>query len=55
MNAEQAMVMHECAKKSVAGELTFPEIIGRLAAVGVERYHLAIQDRVVVEICCQRV
>lgn len=39
MNAEQTRVVHECALGALIGELTFPEIVGRLAAIGVERYH----------------
>jgi uncharacterized protein YbcV (DUF1398 family) len=39
MNAEQAKVIHECARGALREELAFPEIIGRLADVGVERYH----------------
>lgn len=29
----------ECAAGSLAGTLTFPEVVAKLAAVGVERYH----------------
>jgi uncharacterized protein YbcV (DUF1398 family) len=39
MNAEQSNVMQDCAQGALSGELTFPDIVGRLAAVGVERYH----------------
>jgi uncharacterized protein YbcV (DUF1398 family) len=39
MNAEQAEVMKACCAASLSGALTFPEIVGRLDAVGVERYH----------------
>lgn len=39
MNAERGEAVRECARGSLAGELTFPEVVGRLAAVGVERYH----------------
>jgi uncharacterized protein YbcV (DUF1398 family) len=39
MNSEQTKVMQGCAHGALSGELTFPEIVGRLAAVGVERYH----------------
>jgi uncharacterized protein YbcV (DUF1398 family) len=39
MNAEQTRVVQDCAKGSLAGELAFPEVVGRLIAVGVERYH----------------
>jgi hypothetical protein len=39
VNAAKVLVMRECARGSLAGELTFPEVVGRLAAIGVERYH----------------
>jgi uncharacterized protein YbcV (DUF1398 family) len=39
MNAQQAKVMETCAAGALSGELAFPEIVGRLAAIGVERYH----------------
>ncbi len=39
MNAEQTQLIHECAQGALTGELTFPEIVGRLTRVGVERYH----------------
>ena len=39
MNAEQTRVMEECAQGALSGELAFPEIVGRLAAIGVQRYH----------------
>jgi uncharacterized protein YbcV (DUF1398 family) len=39
MNAERSKVMQECAQGALSGELTFPEIVGQLVAVGVERYH----------------
>lgn len=39
MNHDQEAAMRECAAGSLAGTLTFPEIIGRLARHGVERYH----------------
>ncbi len=39
MEAKLSQVMHECAQGSHSGQLTFPEVVGRLAAVGVERYH----------------
>ncbi len=32
--------MRECAAGSLAGKLTFPEVVGRLSAIGVERYHV---------------
>jgi uncharacterized protein YbcV (DUF1398 family) len=39
MNAEQTQLMQGCARGALTGELTFPEIVGRLAEIGVERYH----------------
>jgi uncharacterized protein YbcV (DUF1398 family) len=39
MNAEQIQEVQACAAGSLSGELTFPAIVGRLAGVGVERYH----------------
>lgn len=39
MNAEQTAVIEECARGSLTAELTFPQIVGKLAAIGVERYH----------------
>jgi len=39
MNADQTKVIQGCAQGSLSGALTFPEIVGRLAEIGVERYH----------------
>jgi catechol 2,3-dioxygenase-like lactoylglutathione lyase family enzyme len=39
VNTEKIRVMQECARGSLAGELTFPEVVSRLVEVGVERYH----------------
>ena len=39
MKAELIQVMHSCAQGSLKGELAFPEIVSRLAEIGVERYH----------------
>ena len=39
MNAEQIRVANECARGSLTGEMTFPEVVGKLSGVGVERYH----------------
>src|SRR5262245_5484602 len=39
MHADHANLLQKCAQGALSGELTFPEIVGRLAAVGVERYH----------------
>lgn len=39
MNAEQAQVIQGCNKGALTGEIAFPEMVGRLAQIGVERYH----------------
>ena len=39
MNAEQTQVIQGCAQDALAGEINFAEIVGRLAQIGVERYH----------------
>jgi len=39
MNAEQTQVIQGCAKGALSAEITFPEIVDRLAQIGVERYH----------------
>ncbi|WP_437227626.1 DUF1398 domain-containing protein [Planctomicrobium sp. SH661] len=39
MNADKQQVLEKCAAGALKGELTFPEIIGLLAEIGVERYH----------------
>jgi len=33
-----ATVLRECRDLSLAGRIAFPEVVGRLAAIGVERY-----------------
>ena len=39
MKQEIIAVMHECAIRSDAGTITFPEVAGKLAGAGVEWYH----------------
>ena len=39
MSAEQTQIVQGCTRGALNGELTFPEIVGRLAQIGVERYH----------------
>ena len=39
MNTQQTQVLQECAQGAWTGKFTFPEIIGKLAEIGVERYH----------------
>lgn len=39
MNSEQANVVRECADQSAAGMIHFGELVARLSAAGIERYH----------------
>lgn len=39
MDTRTAEVMQACAAGALNGTLTFPQIVGQLAALGVERYH----------------
>lgn len=39
MKAEHSRVLQDCANGALSSALTFPEIVGRLADMGVERYH----------------
>ncbi len=39
MNSETTQVVERCACGALSGELTFPEIVGMLADIGIERYH----------------
>lgn len=39
MNAEHAETIQECSQGALTGALTFPEIVGKLGQIGVERYH----------------
>jgi len=39
MNADHTQVIQGCSRGALTGEVTFPEIVGRLAQIGVERYH----------------
>lgn len=39
MNSDQVLTVYECVRGSLTGELNFPQIVGKLAAIGVERYH----------------
>jgi uncharacterized protein YbcV (DUF1398 family) len=36
---EQAQVIREVARASLAGEIAFPQVVGSLTSVGVEGYH----------------
>jgi len=39
MNAEQSQVIQGCLQGALSDAVSFPEIVGRLAEIGVERYH----------------
>ncbi|MEQ1826833.1 MAG: DUF1398 family protein [Pirellula sp.] len=39
MNAESIRVIQECAIGALSGEVAFPDIVGKLAEIGIERYH----------------
>ena len=39
MNLEQTQVIQACSQGALTGEMAFPDIVGRLAHIGVERYH----------------
>jgi len=39
MNVEQKQAIENCLALSLAGEIQFPEVVARLTAIGVERYH----------------
>lgn len=39
MDPQQLQAIEGCHALSLAGEIQFPEVVGRLAAAGVERYH----------------
>lgn len=39
MKPEQIEAVQECARGSLNGTMTFPEVIAKLSAAGVERYH----------------
>ena len=40
MNTEQTLVIYECVSGSLNAKITFPQTVGRLGAIGVERYHV---------------
>ena len=44
-NQETIAVLHECSERSVAGNITFPEVIGKLMEVGIESYHADLYRR----------
>ncbi len=39
MNQKRVLTVYECVRASATGEMPFPQIVARLADVGVERYH----------------
>ena len=39
MNEQKTQVLQQCAREALAGTLTFPEIVGQLSRIGIERYH----------------
>lgn len=39
MNAEQTQTIQDCSRGALTGEVAFPDIVRRLATIGVERYH----------------
>ncbi len=39
MDPERMQAIENCVALSLTGEIQFPEVVGRLAAAGVERYH----------------
>jgi uncharacterized protein YbcV (DUF1398 family) len=45
MHQEVMAVMHECARLSDHGKISFPEVVRKLTQAGVERYHT--------DLCCQ--
>lgn len=40
MDSDRSRALQLCIDGSLAGELTFPEVVGTLASMGVERYHV---------------
>jgi uncharacterized protein YbcV (DUF1398 family) len=45
MHQETVAVMHECARLSDQGKITFSEVVRKLTEAGVERYHT--------DLCCE--
>jgi len=42
---ETVAVLYECSERSVARNTTFPEVVGKLMAVGIEQYHADLYRR----------
>jgi uncharacterized protein YbcV (DUF1398 family) len=43
MNLEIRKTAHECAIRSHEGSIAFPQVVAKLAAAGIERYHADFQ------------
>lgn len=46
MNLEIRKTAHECAIRSHEGSIAFPQVVSKLAAAGIERYHADFQTGV---------
>ena len=44
-DAKTIVVLQECSERSVAGTIAFPEVVGKLMAVGIEVYHADLYRR----------
>jgi uncharacterized protein YbcV (DUF1398 family) len=42
---ETIAVLHECSERSVAGNITFPEVVSKLMTVGIDQYHADLYRR----------
>jgi uncharacterized protein YbcV (DUF1398 family) len=40
MDHDKVTVMHECCSLSLQGKISFSEVVSKLQAIGVERYHV---------------
>jgi uncharacterized protein YbcV (DUF1398 family) len=45
LTRETIAVLRECSERSVAGEITFPEVVRKLVDVGMEQYHADMYRR----------
>lgn len=45
MNLEQTLIIDSTVRGSLTGEMSFPQIVGRLSEIGVERYHVDYSRR----------
>lgn len=39
MNSEQTRIIKACTQGALSGEISFPEVVMKLAEIGIERYH----------------